>query len=71
MEEGTIRFQKESFGIYRIYSDSLTGEMKFVGYVEKNDRPMLNDRWYGRIPGICRKFVGATRIDVAEKMVRS
>jgi hypothetical protein len=69
---GSIRFRKDAVGQgYLVYSDCMTGEMAFVGYIEKNDRPMLNDRWYGRIPGREKQFSGSTRMDVAERMVRA
>lgn len=68
-EEGAIKFRKTGYGEYAVYSNCLTGEMEFIGYVEKNDRPMFDDRWWGRVPGRKERYSASTRLDCAERMI--
>jgi hypothetical protein len=71
MTEGTIKIINNGGGRYSVFTDAISGEMEYVGAVEKVDRPMMETaRWHAIYPGGKSGPFTATRRDAAEMLAR-
>jgi hypothetical protein len=68
--EAKVKFNKTGFGEYAVYTDALDGAtMQFIGYVQKVDRPLLdNARWQARVKGKSVGY-GRTRLDAVDRLL--